>query len=254
MVNQEKFSVCELARLAGVSTRTLHFYDQNGLLQPEGREGNGYRYYSHASLLRLQQILFLRELRFSLQQIKMILEQPDFDLVRTLEVHETRLESEIERLNTLIATVKKTIQNIKGEFPMEPKEYFKGIAEEKQKEYQEFIKERYDPALVKESNRRYSLLSEAERQALLDDGNRITQMIVQSIPFGAASAEAQKATDMWYQHINRFYPCSLEMFKGLAQLYLEHPDFKSNYRAIHSSLPEFLTEAMEIYCQNRGLE
>jgi len=139
MVNQEQYTIHELAKLAGVSTRTLHFYDEKGLLHSEGRQNNGYRYYTHNSLLRLQQILFLRELRFSLDQVAAILDQPNFDMARTLEVHEQTLQKEIDRLNTLIHTVRKTIQNLKGETSMAPQEYFKGISEEKQKEYEEYI-------------------------------------------------------------------------------------------------------------------
>lgn len=252
MINQEQYTIHELAKLAGVSTRTLHFYDEKGLLCAEGRRDNGYRVYTHSSLLRLQQILFLRELRFSLDQVAAILDQPNFDLARTLEVHEQTLQKEIERLNTLVHTVRKTIQNIKGETLMAPEEYFKGISEEKQKEYQEYIEKKYDPALVKESNRRYSQLSQAEKQALKEDGDRITGKIVASIPFGAASDQAQRATQEWYEHINHFYTCSLEIFYGLGQLYLEHPDFTANYRAIHPAMPEFLTEAMTTYCRNHG--
>ena len=137
---------------------------------------------------------------------------------------------------------------------MTPEEYFKGIPEEKQAEYQEYIRERYDPGLVTESNRRYSLLTKVEKQVLLGEGNRITGEIVAAIPFGPGSEQAQKAAEKWYQHINGFYPCSLELFKGLGQLYLDHPDFKANYRSIHPAMPEFLTESINIYCRNHCLE
>lgn len=254
MIKEDRYSVKQLARLAGVSTRTLRFYDQKGLLIPDGRADNGYRFYTRDSLLRLQQILFLRELRFNLEQISTILDDPKFDLPSALDAHERNLQAEINRMNQLVMTIRKTRLNLKGEAQMAPEEYFNGISEEKQKEYQEYIEKRYDPKLVQESNRRYSKLSEGEKQALVDQGESITREIVAAIPFGTSSPQAQEAVDHWYQHINQFYPCSLEIFNGLGQLYLEHPDFTAHYQKYHASMPQFLTEAMSIYCRNRGYE
>ncbi len=254
MVNQETYTIHELARLAGVSVRTLHFYDEKGLLRPSGRAENGYRIYTRESLLRLQQILFLKELRFSLRQISSILEQPNFDLLHALEIHERTLEQEASRLQVLLTTVRKTIKNVKGESEMSPKEMFKGFSEEKQKEYDQYVAEHYDPALVKESNRRWGAMTQPERDALLAEGKRITLKIVDTIPLGAGSPETQDCIREWHDYINRFYPCSLEILLGLGRGYSQHPDFIANYRAIHPSMPEFLTEAIEIYCKTRGVE
>lgn len=252
MVKEERYSVQQLSQLAGASTRTLRFYDQKGLLRPEGRAENGYRFYSRDSLLRLQQILFLRELRFSLDQISAILDDPHFDLPTALDAHERNLQVEINRMNQIITTIRKTRLNLQGEAQMAPEEYFEGISEEKQKEYQEYIEKRYDPQLVQESNRRYGKLSEAEKKQLMDQGESITLEIVAAIPFGTSSPQAQTAVDRWFQHINQFYPCSLEIFYGLGQLYLEHLDFTAYYQKYHPSMPQFLTEAMSIYCRERG--
>ncbi|HEX7975780.1 MAG TPA: MerR family transcriptional regulator [Anaerolineales bacterium] len=97
------YTVKQLSGLAGVSARTLHYYDEIGLLHPEQVGQNGYRYYGEGSLLRLQQILFYKELDLSLQEIREILDQPDFDLVRALESHRTALQRRQRRLDRLIA-------------------------------------------------------------------------------------------------------------------------------------------------------
>ena len=105
----KRYTVKQLAELANVTNRTLHYYDQIGLLLPASYGDNGYRYYDENAVFRLQQILFFRELGFSLEQIHAILEGPDFDLLRALENHKLALQGKTERINRLIDTVDKTI-------------------------------------------------------------------------------------------------------------------------------------------------
>lgn len=254
MDTQDTYTVHELAQLAGVSTRTLHFYDEKGLLSPERRAQNGYRLYTGDSLLRLQQIRFLKELRFSLEQIRTILNQPTFDFVQALETHECSLKHEAERLQTLLVTVRKTINHLKGEIQMSPQELFQGFSEEKQKEYEEYVVKHYDPELVKESFRRWDSMTGEERNALMAKGRSITTEIVNTIPLGPGSPQTQECISRWHEYINQFYPCSLEILLALGEGYSQHPDFIANYRALHSAMPEFLTEAIEIYCKTRGVE
>jgi DNA-binding transcriptional MerR regulator len=107
------FTVKQMSDLAGVSARTLHFYDQIDLLKPERQSANGYRVYTEANLLRLQQILFFKELDFSLEEIKEIIDQPGFDMLSALEAHAVTLQERVCRMNRLIHTVEKTISYIK---------------------------------------------------------------------------------------------------------------------------------------------
>src|SRR4026209_2329375 len=99
------YAVKELAKLSGVTVRTLHFYDETGLLKPAYYGTNGYRYYEEPQLLILQQILFFRELGMELKQIKDVLRQTDFEIAAALESHRTRLQQNLERTATLIETV-----------------------------------------------------------------------------------------------------------------------------------------------------
>src|SRR5512133_1402271 len=121
MVTEMHFSVKELARLAGVSARTLHYYDEIGLLKPSRHPGNGYRQYSRLALLRLQQILFLRELGLSLEAIQAQLDHPDFDLLAALEQHRLDLQSRQAHLDRLLHTVENTILHLKGMIEMDNK-------------------------------------------------------------------------------------------------------------------------------------
>ena len=115
---EKRYTVNQLARLAGVSRRTLHHYDAIGLLSPAAVGENGYRYYDKESALLLQQILFYRQLGFSLEQIKAPLHRPDFDQLSALEGHRRDLDRQVDRLNQLIHTVEQTIRHLKGEIDM----------------------------------------------------------------------------------------------------------------------------------------
>ncbi|MCA9980813.1 MAG: MerR family transcriptional regulator, partial [Anaerolineales bacterium] len=130
------YTVKQLADLAGVSNRTLHYYDEIGLLKPSSYSDSGYRYYDEEALLRLQQILFLRELDISLQKIGTILEQPDYDLVQALTNQRQALAQRAKRLENLMHTIDKTIQHLQGELEMSSQEFFGGFSEEQQKEYE----------------------------------------------------------------------------------------------------------------------
>src|SRR6187399_1350430 len=122
------YTVKKLATMSGVSVRTLHFYDEAGLLKPARVGANGYRYYEKAQLLTLQQILFYRELGFELKQIKRIIGRSDFDKVAALESHRTVLLKNFDRTRSLIVTIDKTIEHLKGTKKMKSNELFAGFS------------------------------------------------------------------------------------------------------------------------------
>src|SRR5690349_4024289 len=110
----DKFSVHQLAKMANVSARTLHHYDEIGLLKPAFRADSGYRYYTKEELLRLQQILFYKELDFPLGEIQQILDDPEFDRLQALDHHKEQLRKKMQRMDTLIRTIDKTILDLKN--------------------------------------------------------------------------------------------------------------------------------------------
>ena len=129
------FTVKQLSKLAGVTPRTLHHYDEIGLLKPSRVGDNGYRYYGEESVLRLQQILFYRELDIPLEEIKKIMGRRDFDVLGALQTHKDALKKQVTRLNRLIDTVDNTINHLKGNTTMSDKAYFEGFSEEEQEKY-----------------------------------------------------------------------------------------------------------------------
>jgi DNA-binding transcriptional MerR regulator len=242
-MNGPSYSVRKLSKLAGVTTRTLRYYDQIGLLKPPHIADNGYRLYTDESLFRMQQILFYRELGFSLKDIKSILESPKFDALGALEEHGKALRSRIDRLNRLVQTIDYTISNLKGGTDMDKKKLFEGFSEEKQKKYEREIRDRYgDKAFdgVKDWNR-YS----AEQKAkILEEQEAIYRDAVASISKPVDSPEVQAIVARWHQHLRYFYEPSLERMAGLAQLYTEHPDFLKNFTKMHPKMPRFWHDAI----------
>ena len=148
------YTVKQLSTLAGVTPRTLHHYDQINLLKPESVGENGYRYYGEKSVLRLQQILFYRELGFSLESIRDVLGKPEFQILDALEDHRESLQGRMRRLERLIQTVDKTIHHLKGEDFMSAKGLFEGFSEEQQEEYDILLQARKERVkFFYESNR-----------------------------------------------------------------------------------------------------
>jgi DNA-binding transcriptional MerR regulator len=246
------FTVKQLAGMAGVSPRTLRFYDQIGLLRPETVGQNGYRYYGQNDLLRLQQILLFRELGFSLDQIKTILDRPDFDLLAALESHRRALLERADRVRRLVDTVDHTIRHIRGEIPMSQKDFYAGFDEEQQRRRAEEAARRWgEPAVT--SQKRWESLNRDQKNDILAQMNAISEGVAAHMDEGPASPEVQAWVERWYRHINdHFYDCSLEMFAGLGEMYVEDPAFTATYEAIRPGMAAFMQQAMQVYVEDHS--
>lgn len=245
------YTVKQLSDLAGVSIRTLHFYDEEGLLKPESVGANGYRYYGERSLLLLQQILFYRELGLELRQIRDILHQPDFDLQAALEAHRKSLQGRVERLNRLITTVDDTLLHLKGKKAMSKKQLFAAFSEEEQAKLEKEAEQMYDPALVKASNKKWKAYSAEEKQRIGEEGNQVYADLVAAMPKGAASPEVQAVIERWRKHMDYFWTPNLEQLERLADLYNTDARFKANFDQVDPRLAEFMREAVKIYVKKR---
>lgn len=240
------YTVKQLSELAGITVRTLHYYDEIGLLKPSSTGANGYRYYNAEALFRLQQILFYRELDLDLLQIKKIIDDKNFDPVTALQAHRRSLQEKIERLKALIDTVDTTILHMVGEVNMSQKKIFEGFSPEKQKQYEEEATNLWGDT-VKQSTRLWNSYSEQEKQAILQEGGAIYQDIVANMDKGPTSPEIQAMLVRWHQHIRYFYEPSLEVLGGLGEMYHDHPDFNATFTAMHPDLPGFLKQAIACY-------
>ncbi len=243
------YTVKQLASIAGVSPRTLHYYDEIGLLAPTALGANGYRHYEEAALLRLQQILFYKELGLELKEIGKIVNRPDFDVMAALHAHKTALHREADRLQTLIRTVDKTILHLKGEHTMNDKDLFEGWSEEKQEEYLEEARQRWDPRLVDQSERRWKSFSQEKKDAIRAEGGQIMLALSESMEKDPSSPEAQAQIDAYFKYVNKyFYDLTLEILRGLGEMWVADPRFKATYENIRPGLAEFARQAVAHYC------
>jgi len=242
------YTVKQLANSAGVSARTLRYYDQIGLLKPSTYGKNGYRYYDDVAALRLQQILFYRELELSLKEIRAIIEQPDFNLLQALESHQVTLQQKKQRIDQLLSTIENTIQHIEGKLTMTKKEIFAGFSAEKQKAYAEEARQRWDPILVDQSQRRWASYSDEKKKEIMAEANEIYEEIFAHSDKGHDSHKVQDLVGQWHQHMRNFYEPSIPMLRGLGQLYCDDPRFRVNFEKLSPQFPEFLRAAIAFYC------
>ena len=253
MVNQKHYSIKQLAQAANISVRALHYYDQIGLLKSNRQPHNNYRYYTVESLFQLQQIRFYKELGFELTRIKDILDQPDFDYHKALAAHRKALMNKVEQTKQLVQTIDRTLAQLKGEAYMAENEYFIGFSDEQQAAYEKEVAERWDPVVVKESNRRWKSLSKQEQYDLMKNGEHITLALRDLISEDPASEKVQALLEEWKKHIDFFYDCTPEILLALAQNYKNDPRFHDFYARIDPGLPQFFYDATRIYCLRRGV-
>ena len=240
-------TIKQISQLAHVTPRTLRYYDQIGLLPPEDIGENGYRYYSDVSLLKLQQILFYRELDMPLEQIKEIMGRENYDLQEALEDHKDQLGKRIIRLQKLITTVDQTLKYLKGEEEMNKKVLFDAFNEEEQEKMEKEAMQMYDPETVKESNRKWKNYTTAEKQKIGEEGNAVYQGFVDAMSKGPDSPEAQACVQRWRDHMNYFWTPNLDQLIGLADLYNDDPRYKKIFDKVHPDLAQFVREAVIIY-------
>jgi MerR family transcriptional regulator, thiopeptide resistance regulator len=248
-----RYTVKQLADSAGISVRTLHYYDQIGLLKPESYSPSGYRQYDDQAVIRLQQIMFFRELGFSLGEVQKIVTQPGFDVVEALQSHRSLLKKKAARVRDLLATVDRTISKINGEIEMEIKEYYQGFSDEQIERYRQEVRQRWGDKALRESDARVLSMGKEKFAAVGAEGNAIFQAISDNMDRGFDSPEVQAQIDKWRLWLEHFASYSNEALAGLGRMYSEHPEFAKNFREkYHPDLPQFLTRAIEYYCRNRG--
>ncbi|WP_037289017.1 MerR family transcriptional regulator [Saccharibacillus sacchari] len=247
--------VREVSQLAGISVRTLHHYDEIGLLRPDAVTEAGYRMYSDRDMERLQQILFFRELGFSLKEIRRILDSPAFDRLEALELQRLMLEEKMAHTRRMIANIDHSIQHAKGEITMTNEQRFEGI-DFTNNPYEEEARERWGDAAIDESKRKLAKRTntperQAEFQQEWDKRMSALAEVRHEVP---ASPRAQEVIGEWYTFLDNFGTYSYEAFAGLGQMYVQDERFTKNIDKYGEGLAAFMCEAMGIYARNHGFE
>lgn len=248
-----EYTVQKLGQLAGVSTRTLRYYDQIGLLQPCRVNSNGYRIYGQSEVNRLQQILFYKELGVSLDTIKEILSSSTFDGEAALREHRLKLIEKRQKIETLICNVEKTIAASEGRITMTNKEKFEGfkhnLLAENEKKYGKEIRDKYGKETVEQSNSKLMNLSEEDYQKVTALEQQIRDVLAQAFTSGdPAGPLAQQAAELHKEWLCYFWPkYSKEAHAGLAQMYVDDERFTAYYDKEQPGTAEFLRDAIAIY-------
>ena len=248
----QKYSVKQVSVLSGVTVRALHYYDHIGLLKPAMRSEKKYRYYDEQDLLRLQQIMFYREMDFSLEDIRDILDDPDFDTREALHDHRERLIQKQQNMAILIQTVTRTLESLEGDHHMtlKDKDIYEGFDQEKIDRWNKEVDEKYDPEKVTESRRNVGKMSKGQFKDVQKEGDRVTLAISELMDTGSTSPGVQALIKEHHAWIETFYTCPAEMYKGLGQLYVENPEFKAFYEKVKPGLASFMCVAMGYYADN----
>lgn len=252
------YQVKQVAQMAGVSVRALHHYDQIGLLCPAFVGDNGYRYYTRDELVRLQEILFFKEMGIGLGAIAQVLEKPDRERAQMLKEHKTRLEQEQRRQLQLIKTIERSIDELNGVMKMNVNELYKGFSKKKQAAYEQELIDTHGPNMAKE-------VAEA-RQKLKDDQTRagdgliahrmaeladIEGEIVLALQGGVSADDValDKVVARHHNWVSQWWKKQPDQaaYVGLSQMYQSHSDFVARYEALAPGLADYLAKAMVAY-------
>lgn len=252
------YTVKQVARLSGVSVRTLHHYDEIGLLKPADVGANGYRYYGQDELLRLQQILFHRELGFALDEIGRVLDAPDFDRITALKAHRTKLEAQAQRTRRLVRTIDETLAALQGATTMDDKAMYQGFDPAKQAEHEAWLVDRYGgdmPARIDDAKAAMKNLPPAGFEQLMAEAEEIEAAVAKALRDGlpADSSAVQAIMIRHAAWVGRSWnrTPTREAFVGLGGLYQEHPEFRARYEGRVAGLADYLAEAMRVYAERR---
>jgi len=248
-----EYTVQELAKLAGVSTRTLRYYDEIDILKPARINSSGYRIYGQKEVDKLQQIMFYRELGVSLSQIKEIITHPNFDVIQALKRHREELLEKRQQIDLLISNVEKTIAEKEGKIVMTDKEKFEGfkkkLVEENEKKYGKEVREKYGEDALEKANQKVLSMSQEQYEEL----ERLTKEVLNTLDAAFKTGDpagelAQKAADLHRQWLSFYWDdYSKEAHAGLAQMYVDDPRFRAYYDRKQPGTAEFFRDAILIY-------
>ncbi len=246
------YTIQQLATLASVSVRTLHYYDEIGLLSPAFIKSNGYRYYTKAELVRLQQILFFKELEFSLEDIKKMMSSKTYDAKKVLLDQRQMFLLKKKRIEKLLKTVDKTIKSMNDKKEMKDEELYGGLTKEELESYEAEAKERWgNTEAWRQSKERTKHWTKADYQRVAEQSDIFMKKLALLVPKGPEDKEVQKMIMEHYNSLRTFYEPTLEMYRGLGEMYVADERFKKNLSTYHPRMAEFMREAMIYFVHNQ---
>jgi DNA-binding transcriptional MerR regulator len=248
-----EYTINKLAEMSGVTTRTLRYYDEIGLLKPARISSSGYRIYGRHEINLLQQILFYRELEVSLDEIKEMTTSANFDANKALKEHHDKLLDKLARLELLIANVEKTILESEGRLTMSDREKFEGLKKDMLKEneakYGKEIREKYGEEAITKSNAKFANLSEADFERSNQLVGEIIDHLLKGMDSGdAAGVDAHEAVKKHKEWLMFFWPeYSKEAHVGIGEMYVADERFTVYYDQHRPGMAQFLCDAIHAF-------
>ena len=252
-----EYSIKKLSEIAGVSTRTLRYYDEIGLLKPARVSSSGYRIYGKKQVDILQQILFYKELGISLDEIKEIIQNPNFDRINALKEHKIKLLEKRKQIDMLLDNVERTLLSVDGGCKMSDKEKNKGfkksVIDENEKKYGKEIRSKYGDETIDKSNEKFMKMSEEEYNEAEALAKEIIEQLIEAKKIGDPSSKEAKALAELHKKWLCIYwdKYSKEAHVGVAQMYVYDERFKEYYDKHGDGLAEFLRDAIVEYTRDR---
>lgn len=248
-----EYTIQRLSKVAGISTRTIRYYDEIGLLKPARINSSGYRIYCQAEVDRLQQILFYRELDVNLESIKKIVTVPSFEGAKALKEHREKLLHKREQLDALIVNVNKTIELTEGRIMMSDKEKFEGfkqnLVDTNEKKYGKEVREKYGQEAVNKSNAKVKGMTSDQYDEVTKLAVEVIETLNEAFETGDPAGElAQKTADLHRKWLSFYWDSySKEAHAGVAQMYVDDPRFTEYYDEKQPGMAAFLRDAVWIY-------
>lgn len=243
------FSVSEVAKLTGVSVRTLHYYDEIGLLSPSMVSETGYRFYDKLAIERLQQILFYRELDFPLKEIANMMNASDYKKEDALKRQRDLLKMKRKRLNKLIALLD---ANLKGEDTMSFKEFDMSEIEQAKEKYAKEVEAKWgNTDAYMKSKEKTDQYSKEDWNRMMNQADEIMGKFAKMVGENPASNAVQDLVLEWKNFISEsYYDCTKEILAGLGEMYVMDERFKNNMDKFGKGTAKLMSEAIEIYCMS----
>lgn len=243
------YLIKKVSELSGVSVRTLHHYDEIGLLSPQKKE-NGYRYYSEEDISFLQMILFYKYLGFPLKKIKELLKKEDSEVLYHLRKQLDLMQKEKQKLLTLLKTLEKTIESQERRITMSAKEKFSGFRYQDNEKYKQAAIDMYGKEVIEEAIEK----QKGKEQEIADGFNHCFFAFADNLANGisATAQENVALAEKLHQHMCQYaFDCPLEVFASIGKGYVQNPDFKQNIDKFGAGTAQYVCDAIQQYVKEK---
>lgn len=246
------YSVNDLAQLSGISVRTIHYYDEIGLLKPSSVRPNGYRTYAQREVMKLQQILFFRELEIPLREIARIMGSPGFDRRTALADQRRLLALKRDRLDRLLETIDRELGG-EGRHMGDNTDLFASFGDTELTKHMEEAKRRWgNTDAWRQSMERTRHWTKADYERIRAQGEELTRQLAETMAYPPEDDRVQALIARHYAGIRSFYDVSADMYRNLGAMYVDDPRFAAYYEKFRPGLSVFMRDAIAVFCAKRS--